>query len=656
MKVLLISPRSEDDVYSELIREIPYVRYMSGKKMGTYLPPHALATVAALTPADCRVEIHDEHVRGPVEPVLAAGEYDIIGLSMLTNQLKRTTAIAEHCRREKLPATLVVGGPGTTNMPEGLDKLFKVIFIGEAEETWPQFIRDFKDGSFKSVYQQISKPDPSLFPIPRWELIRNDLPFYGGASVQTSRGCPYDCTFCDVIYIYGRKMRCKPAEQVVEEIRMLQGMGVKFILIADDNFGCRRRYAKECLRKIVKLNNSFDIPLRFLAQVDVTIADDEELLELMADANVFEVLVGIESSSEDSLKDLHKLQNTKRDLAADVRKIQSYGIIVLGSLIIGADSDDPSAFQRTLDFVKEANITDHSCHPLMAPYGTKLWYDLKRQGRLVTYQDEQWKDRMDVLTNIVPKSMSRIELMQGIAEYWEKSTDPLHYMGRAIGFIKGVRRFPKVQRPKFRALLPYLQMMLRMFWYYLFEVSAAHRKAFFAIVRTARKHAPGLLPNLMFLHTCFMINHKRAVSAAALARKRAAWENEHPDQIKAVDRSLPVPQKVRDRATELVSAAYAHVRKHIADRETLYRIVTKAMVDYVDRFGASFKTFDEDQQSHLSESCDRILAGPLNLPGGKPGGSGKELPADRPPPGFPREILDAVDQTIRIAQSLSPRH
>ena len=146
-------------------------------------------------------------------------------------------------------------------------------------------------------------------------------------------------------------------------------------------------------------------------------------------------------------------------------------------------------------------------------------------------------------------------------------------------------------------------------------------------------------------------------TAAALARKRAAWENEHPDQLKAVDRSLPVPQKVRQRAAELVSATYVQVREQVAGRETLYRIVTEAMVDYVDRFGASFKTFDEDQKSHLRESCDRILtASSLNLPGGKSGGGGKELPTDRPPPGFAREILDAVDQTIRITQSLSPRH
>jgi len=649
MKILLISPRSEDDVYIRLFREIPYIQNKSKEQTGAYVAPHAVATVAALTPPEHEVHIHDEHVRGWVEPHLEKSSYDIIGISMLTNQLKRTFKIAEFCKKKNLPAVVVVGGAGTSMLDPRLKRVADVIFCGEAEETWPQFLKDFKEGNHKPVYQQITKPDASKFPVPRWNLIREDMPVYGSGAVQTTRGCPYDCVYCDVIYIYGRKVRCKPIEKVLEEIRILESLGSRFILITDDNFGCNRHHAKELLRKLFQINNSFKIPLRFITQTDITIASDEELLRLMADSGLVEVLIGIESIREESLRDLNKLHNTRVDMREAVQKIQSYGITVLASMIVGTDSDDTGIFEQTTDFIREVNLTDHTCHPLMAPRGTKLWYRVKHEGRLVERPGDEWGDRMDILTNIIPKRMTRVELMEGLADYWETVSDPLHYMERAVGFIKGVRRTPKVKKTKWRAMWKYRKMMIRTLWYYLFEVTPDHRKAFFTILRTARKFAPFLMPQMMFLHTCFMINHKRAMIAAKLARERAAWEQSHPEELKPVDRSLPVPFRIRENATEIFTAAYTRVRERVGDRETLYKAVVEAMMDYTDRFGESFERFDEYQLDYVNESCDRILAHiSLSQPGGR-----SDLPEEGPPGGFEREILDALDHAIGLRECVT---
>jgi radical SAM superfamily enzyme YgiQ (UPF0313 family) len=649
MKILLIGPRSEDDVYGQLLRDIPYIKHMTKGKTGAFVAPNALATVAALTPSEHEVHIHDEQVRGPVETILEKSYYDIIGISMLTNQLKRTLNIAEYCKKNKLPAMVAVGGAGTANIPPGFNKLVDVIFFGEAEDTWPQFLKDFKEGNHKLLYHQISKPDASKFPIPRWDIIREDLPLYGGGAVQTSRGCPFDCAFCDVVYIYGRKIRTKSVKQILEEVRILESMGVIFILITDDNFCSNRRHVKELLRELVKLNNSFKIPIKFITQVDITIATDEELLQLMADCGIMHVLIGIESSSEDSLKDLDKFHSTGRNLPEAVKKIQSYGIIVSASMIIGADSDDKSAFKRTIDFIKEANITDHNCHPLMAPWGTKLWYQMKREGRLLKNLGDEWVDKMDVMTNIIPKGMTRIELFEGLADYWETVSDPLHYMERAVSFIKGVKHKPNVKEPNFFSMLPYFKTMFRMLWYYLFQVTPDHRKAFFTIFKTVRKVAPYMGPHMMFLHTCYTVNYKRTFLTTKLARERAAWERAHPEKLTSIDESLPIPLKVRESSEDIFAAAYTRVRKKVQDRETLYKLVIEVMVDYIDRFGESFERLDDYHLHCLNESCDRILA---HIPPFKPSET-PDLPEECPPSGFEREMLDALDHAIRIRECVT---
>jgi radical SAM superfamily enzyme YgiQ (UPF0313 family) len=636
LKILLISPSSHDDIISRAVTEIPYM------DSSAFFAPHALAAVAALTPLEHHIFLHDEHMHGPVDNILLGENFDIIGLSLITNQLTRTLAISEMIRSRNIKGILVIGGIGTSNVIQSLKNIADVIFIGEAEETWPAFLNDFKNGSSGKIYQHISKPDMQKTPIPRWDLIKNDIPRYGAVSVQTSRGCPHDCSFCDVIYTYGRKVRSKSTDQVIQEIENIMQLGARMIMIADDNFTANRSYAKEILKKLKKLNNAQKMPLSFMTQVDVTVAQDDELLELLADCNFFELQIGIESFDEESLKHMNKKQNMTIDIKKAIRKIQSYGIAVQSHLIIGTDADDLSTFKKTAEFLKEVNITHHSCHPLMAPPGTKLWYELKRLGRLVE-TNIRLRDQLDITSNIVPKNMTRIEMMEGMAHYWETVSSVDHYLPRALGFINGINRKPDVREPGFLELWKIKGMIFGVFKYYIMNAGKEHRIAFFKLFQTASKIGSYLVPKVIFLYTRFMMDRIRDHNASIIARSQALYEKTHPDGIKLMTTDVPISQTIRESYKEIFKIAYEHIIPHVKSHEELYRLVLESMIDYTDRFNDSFENINEIEREHIKACCDRIISDKLvNY-----NHENKTHFLERIPPGFEREILNALDNNKR---------
>ncbi len=636
MKILLISPGSSDDIDSQITRAIPYLFAKA------IFSPHAIASVAALTPPEYEVEIHDEYIRGPVESVLQDKFCDIIGISITSNQVKHCLDIAAHCKKLAPDAVVVVGGIGVENLIHQNQEHIDVVFYGETEDTWPQFLRDFKQGSYPRVYKNISKPDMTRIPPPAWELIREDIPLYNAVSVQTTRGCPFDCSFCDVIYTYGRKPRSKTIDQVLQEIRKLYEMNVQMVFIADDNFAGNKKYAKELLTQLVDLNNSFTNPIGFITQLDITIAQDEELLTLLANCNFLAVMIGIESVNEDSLKDLNKQQNIRISIPDAIQNIQSYGIIVLAHMIIGADSDDHTVFQKTADFVREANIIHHFCHPLSAPPGTKMWYDLKRQGRIVSLDSDEISDKLDIISNIVPRQMTRIELFEGLADYWEKIYDPQVFMERAIAFIKGIRQKPNVKAPGIDTLWKLRKMLYRVFTFFIFDVEKEHRKVFFTLLKTAKGKLSYLMPRIIYLYTSYLMDYKRSMHDIQVARDYVRWEKENPDQITIESSFIPIPENIRTNAAELFTIAYHHIREKYTNKEIVYQSVVSAMLDFSDRFGDSFDSIGELQKGQIHLSCDRIT----DQISGSPRETTEELPVN-PPSGFTREILDALDNAMR---------
>lgn len=636
MKILLISPGTPEDIDGKITREIPYLFAK------TLFAPHAVAAVAALTPPGFQVEIHDEYTRGPADPVLQKNGHDIIGISITSNQLKRSLYLANVAKKSNPSALVVVGGIGVEHLvsknPEDID----VVFHGEAEETWPLFLEDLKLGKWLPVYKHHSKPDMNKTPAPSWELMREDLHSYTAALVQTTRGCPFDCSFCDVIYTYGRKPRSKSIQQVLDEVSRLSALKVGMIFIADDNFAGDKKYTKALLKELITLNNSFAIPISFLTQIDITIANDDELLTLLADCNFQAVMIGIESVNEASLKDLNKQQNMRISVSEAVRKIQSFGIVVLAHMIIGADSDDTSVFAKTSAFIAEANIVHHLCHPLAAPYGTKMWYDLKRKGRIISTENEEIKDKLDIVTNIIPKQMTRVELFEGLADYWEGIYSLDKFKQRALSFIREIRYKPKIKSGGITALRVQGKMLWRVFTFFMFDMGREHRQAFFSILFAAGKRGMYLLPKIIYIYSCYLVDSKRSLHDAGVARQHAAWERENADKILVDTAEIPVSEKIRDEATPIFTAAFVHIRKRFSSKESLYAAVIAALVDFNDRFGKTFESFDQFHQEHLRSCCERILAtADISDTDDSP-----DLPLT-PPPGFIREILDALDNAVR---------
>src|SRR6185295_18699781 len=213
------------------------------------------------------------------------------------------------------------GGPGASSAPKEYQAHFDVVFSGEVEVSWPQFLRDWDAGAPQPVYHQIDKPELDTSPPPRWDSIKDTMKHYHLGAVQTTRGCPFDCEFCDVIYLFGRTQRHKPIENVIQEVRNLEKLGARRIMFTDDEFVGDPRYAKALLDQLIPLNNSFATPLAYHTQFTLTLSHREELLERMADANFWYGVVGIESFNEASLLETNKTQNTHGDIVTNCRKI-----------------------------------------------------------------------------------------------------------------------------------------------------------------------------------------------------------------------------------------------------------------------------------------------------------------------------------------------
>jgi radical SAM superfamily enzyme YgiQ (UPF0313 family) len=640
MKILLISPGTPDDIDSQITQGIPYLFAK------TLFAPHAIAAVAALTPPEYEVHLHDEYTNGPVESLIEHNTFDIIGISVTSNQQKRSLQIARYSKQVSPLSLVVFGGIGVEHFIHQEMAGIDVIFHGEAEETWPKFLEEFKQGKHQRIYRNISKPDMAKTPAPRWELLAKDLSSYTAVLLQTTRGCPFDCSFCDVIYTFGRKLRSKTIEQVLDEVRRLSALKVKMVFIADDNFAGDKKYTKELLKQLIPLNNSFKAPIEFITQIDITIANDEELLTLLADCNFQAVMIGIESVNEESLKDYNKQQNLRFPIREAVQKIQSFGIVVLAHMIIGADSDDIHVFERTADFIADTNIVHHLCHPLAAPPGTKMWYELKRAGRIIHTDNEEIADKLDIISNIIPKQMTRVELFEGLADYWENIYDPKKFTQRALTFLQSIKYKPKIKEPGLSDLWSLRKMLWRVFTFFMYDVDKAHKKAFFTILWATQKKGMYLLPKIIYIYTCYLVDYNRSAYDAKIARSHARWERENGHKLVIDTNPIPVAEKIREHATPIVHTAYQHLRARVAHKETLYTAVVSAMVDFNDRFGKTFEIFDTLQEEQLKDTCDRIIN---QLPP-----NGHTLSDDMPlmpSAGFTREILDALDNAVRYQRS-----
>ena len=482
MKIYLVTPKNPESFWT-----YDHILPSLGKRC--IFPNLSMPTVAGLTPREHEIALCDENV----EAIDFDVEADIVGVTGYIVHKRRMLEIADEFRRRG--RFVVVGGPYASLCPEELRGRCDVLFVDEAEETWPQFIADFAAGSWHAEYRPVEKPDLTTSPTPRFDLLKVDR--YHAMTIQFARGCPFNCEFCDIIVVYGRRPRVKSIPQVMVEIEECQRLGATQIFLVDDNFIGNKKLAKELLGAIAAWSAAHDHPLYFNTEVSLNVAQDDELLALLRDARFTTIFIGIESPRKSSLLETKKTQNMRGDLVENVRKIQSYGIQVQAGMIVGFDNDDPSIFAEQLRFIQEARIPVSMTGMLQALPKTPLHERMAKEGRLVA---ESAGDQF-IFSNILPKAMSRIELYKGYRELIADLYDFRNFRARTLEFIvnrgRQVGEGLKVRRQELRLAARVLRDTV---------VAAGPRRAWFtlSLLGATLWKRPAALPDAF----AFAIVHK----------------------------------------------------------------------------------------------------------------------------------------------------
>ncbi len=425
LDIVLINPRFEVS-YWGLEHALPLL----GKKAN--LPVACLPLLAALTPAEHQITLVDENVEEIDYDRLERA--DIVGLTGMSVQRARMREILMELRKRGIFA--VVGGPWVSVSEDYFGSLAEVIFVGEAEETWPQFLLDFRSGNWEKRYEQANKTDMLKVPAPRYDLIKTQHYLFG--SVQFSRGCPFQCEFCDIIVTFGRRPRIKSSQQILVELEQLLARNLRIAFIVDDNLIGNKVQIKKVLQDVADWQRSKGFPLTFFTEASLDLADDDELMQLMVDCNIQTVFIGIESPNEASLRETKKIQNVRNTgtLIEKIHRVQNAGMDVWCGMIVGFDSDDGTIFDAQIEFLREARILHAMLGMLHAIPKTPLHARLKAEGRL----DEN--DTSEFGTNVIPSQLSREALRDGYLAVMQKLYEPAGYFERLESlFLRGNFRF-----------------------------------------------------------------------------------------------------------------------------------------------------------------------------------------------------------------------
>ncbi len=396
MNALLIYPQFPETYWS-----FKHALKFVGKRAAQ--PPLGLMTVAALLPHDWQKRLVDTNVERLRDHDLDWA--DVVLLSAMHIQQPSLAAIVERCRARGLRT--VVGGPVASSVAAA-DLEVDHVVIGEAEDLIAELARDLEQGTAKPVYQAIERPEMTTSPLPDLSLIK--MRRYSTMTVQYSRGCPFNCEFCDIIEIYGRRPRTKAVAQVLAELDQLRAAGWReAVFIVDDNFIGNKARAKELLHALVDWRSRYHTTFDFNTEASLNLADDPELLQLMKEAGFISVFLGIETPDESGLIASNKLQNTRRSLLESVATIQSYGIQVMGGFILGFDTDREDIFDRMVEFIQKSGIPVAMVGLLQAMPGTQLFRRLLNEGRIV---DAGGGNNTDSKLNFLPQ-MDANKLVEG---------------------------------------------------------------------------------------------------------------------------------------------------------------------------------------------------------------------------------------------------
>jgi radical SAM superfamily enzyme YgiQ (UPF0313 family) len=476
MRALLICPEWPDTYWS-FKHALPF----QGKRSA--YPPLGLLTVAAMLPAHWEKRVVDMNVRALKDADLKWAE--VVMISGMLVQKEATLKVLQRCREHGVRT--VVGGPMAGTVPE-LRPLADVLVIGEAEDLIGPLTRALEEDTPEPEYRVLDLPSLDKTPRPALELINPK--YYSGMAIQFSRGCPFNCEFCDIIELFGRKPRTKTVQQILSELDQLYEMKWRgSVFLVDDNFIGNKKLVKELLPAIAEWNNSHKRPFAFYTEASVNLADDKELLELMRDAGFFRVFLGIETPDEAGLKLAQKYQNTKRSLLDCVKRIQRYGMEVMAGFIVGFDSDTDDVFDRQVEFIQESAIPLAMVGLLQALPGTQLYRRLVREGRLLA---DGSGNNMELALNFMPK-MDPKRLVEGYRSILKRIYDYDAYYERARTFLSRYRPAHNYERT-FSDYKAFVNSLWKQgvfgearakYWKFLFDAATRYRHAFGTAVTLA---------------------------------------------------------------------------------------------------------------------------------------------------------------------------
>ena len=446
MKILLVYPQ-----YPLTFWNFKTILYLIGKKAA--FPPLGLLTVASMLPKRWQKKLIDMNIETLNDEDLQ--EADMIFLSAMIIQKESTLQVIE--RAKKFGKPVVAGGALFTTGWEAFTHQIDHLVLGEAEETLPLFLKDLKKGKAKRIYQSPNFPDIRQTMIPDWQLI--DIRKYVSMCLQVSRGCPFNCEFCDIVRLNGRVPRIKTKNQVIKELEALYHRGWRGgVFFVDDNFiGNKIKLQKEILPAIIEWQKKKRQPFLFNTQVSINLVDEPELMDLMIKAGFMTIFIGIESPNLESLKECNKFQNQNRDLVASVKKLQNAGFEVQGGFIVGFDSDTPAIFQRQIEFIQKSGIVTAMVGLLGALPKTRLYQRLKETGRLLK---EPSGSNTLLELNFTPK-MGQKKLLEGYQKIMKTVYSPQEYYQRVKTFLREFRP-PLRKVPKFHFY--YLKLLFSSFW------------------------------------------------------------------------------------------------------------------------------------------------------------------------------------------------
>jgi radical SAM superfamily enzyme YgiQ (UPF0313 family) len=506
------------------------------------LPVACLPLLAALVPEHHDVTIVDENVEEIDFDRLARA--DLVCCTGMSIQGDRLREILAECRARGVMTA--VGGPMATVEPEELEDHADVLFLGEADETWPQFLREWENGQHATRYEQAERTNMETLPPPRVDLLK--APRYMFGSIQISRGCPFTCEFCDIIVTFGRKPRLKASDQVIAELEAYVGAGMKIVFVVDDNLIGNKKAIKPILRDIIAWQQENEYPLTLFTEASLDLAEDDELMELMGLANFQSVFIGIESMNEDALKETKKSQNVRPKagtILERVHRVQAHGIDVWCGMIVGFDNDDATVFKTMPPFLQEAKIGNALIGMLHAIPTTPLHARLKKEGRLNSPEDAALYG-----TNVKPMQMDRETLRDGYVDVMRRAYSPDAYFERIDAlFLKDNFKFAMHQLPYWkdhrwawakRSAGNYVKFavvagrLLRLVQDP--ELKARYRKQLAAIVKQR-----GREPHILFIYAIKMAMHYHYAALTGNLMQSEAQAKETADALRSFSRAAALP-------------------------------------------------------------------------------------------------------------------